>query len=191
MKRIILLICVIFMPLLMGCSQRYVIPEEEMGNIYHDLFLLDRYLSDDPDSRFQTDSMFVYESVFEKYGYSSDEFLDALDQYFRHPEDLLEIMENVQARMKTEYDQITAEIDSAGNGGIIDFDKVQFDKPRSESRSKLKLDQRSDEFEVQNANSDEKESVEAAEEVSSTPVGDEIKVQRLNPKELKKKKKQK
>jgi len=163
-----------------GCSTDYVIPQADMEKIYHDMYLVDKYISDIPDFMMQADSMSVYEPVLEKYGYTKEDFLEALGQYLHNPEDLTEILKNTKAGMELEMTAIAAQIDSLQDGGGSgDFRSA----PQTEEKTfkKMQLEEQW-EGEVE---------VEVEVEVDGVTPEQEspaMKVQKLDPKELKKKK---
>jgi hypothetical protein len=67
-----LAICTLFV----GCKPNDDIPEEELINIFHDAFLANAYLSRQGVS--VDDSLLIYEPILQKYGYTIDEFREAI-----------------------------------------------------------------------------------------------------------------
>lgn len=82
MKRLTEILKRLTMALLMcavatGCKDNEEIPEEDLINIFHDAFIANAYLAHT--RAIPNDSMIVYEPILEKYGYTVDEFRDALE----------------------------------------------------------------------------------------------------------------
>ena len=67
--------------LLAGCGGKKVIPADKLADIYADMFLADQWLRDHPDSRELADSSLFYDPIFERYGYSFEDF-DYSMQYY-------------------------------------------------------------------------------------------------------------
>lgn len=67
-----LAICTLFV----GCKPNEDIPEEELVNIFHDAFLANAYLSRKGIT--ESDSLLIYEPILQKYGYTIEEFREAV-----------------------------------------------------------------------------------------------------------------
>lgn len=75
------------------------IPQKKMVDICIDMFLQDQYIRLDPSLRKQADTTLVYEGIFEKYGYDTDDYRYSVEYYLRDPERMSKIMNEVAARM--------------------------------------------------------------------------------------------
>lgn len=53
-----------------GCKHHTIIPDDELALIFHDAFLANSYLNDTDAKR---DSLLVYEPIFERYGYTTED----------------------------------------------------------------------------------------------------------------------
>lgn len=89
----------LLMALLASCKQEDVIPEEDMKKILYDLYFLDGYVQDTPDVLFQADSVFVYEPVFNKYGYTGEDMVKALKYYISDVEVYIAIVKDVRTML--------------------------------------------------------------------------------------------
>lgn len=69
MKRFLLylLVTMIFAP---ACRQHTIIPDSELAQIFHDIFLTNAYIQEE---RPRVDSLLVYEPVFARYGYTAED----------------------------------------------------------------------------------------------------------------------
>ena len=56
-----------------------VIPKDEMAEIYAEMLLMDQWIAAHPQARRTADTSFVYEPIFEKYGYTSDDYRSSVD----------------------------------------------------------------------------------------------------------------
>lgn len=81
---------------LSGCRDEEVIPEHDMVLLYRDFFYADGYVDTQPDLRGQTDSLYLYVPIIEKYGYTKEMFLNSVDYYLRNAEDFVEILKQVK-----------------------------------------------------------------------------------------------
>ena len=94
-----------------SCRGPRVIPREKMMDIYCEMFLTDQLIRNDNDLRRRADTMLVYEAVFNKYGYDTDDYLFTLENNLKDPERFAKLMEEVAERLKAEADLLTEEID--------------------------------------------------------------------------------
>ena len=99
--RIVLLIAVL---LLAESCQRSPIPMRTMKRIYYDMFIVDSQMEFAPDKFMEADSMAVYPSIFEKYGYTMDEFLETQAYLISHPDKMLKMAQD----MKSVWDEKSA-----------------------------------------------------------------------------------
>ena len=74
MKRFLHIVLVLL--LAVACRGPRVIPKDTMTDIYTDMFLADQMVRDADIPRAQMDTMLLYEAVFEKYGYDTEDYLE-------------------------------------------------------------------------------------------------------------------
>ena len=96
------------MPLLTGCDSA-PIPQRTMMDIYYDMFTIDQAVADTPEARSGADTLSVYGGIFARYGYSIDQYLEAVDYYLRHPEGYARMMKKVQSRINKDIKTLEAE----------------------------------------------------------------------------------
>ena len=94
--------------LLSSCSSA-PIPKKKMMDIYYEMFTIDRLIADTPELRAQTDSMSVYGGILERYGYTVQDYYDAVDHYLKEPEAFARMMKKVQKRINDEIDGLDKE----------------------------------------------------------------------------------
>lgn len=84
----VLLLCV-------SCGKRAkVIPRGKMAEIYAEMFIMDQWISSDIKSRRMADTTLVYESIFEKYGYTADDYRHSMSVYIDDPDRYARILRN-------------------------------------------------------------------------------------------------
>ena len=67
--------------LLLSCSRGRVIPRRTFVKIYAGMFLADEWVKDNPSVRRQVDTSLLYETIFESYGYTTDDYLKSVEHY--------------------------------------------------------------------------------------------------------------
>ena len=77
-----------------------------MTDIYTDMFLADQMVRDADIPRAQMDTMLLYEAVFEKYGYDTEDYLYSLRYYLKDPERFGKVFENVAKRLEGEVEAL-------------------------------------------------------------------------------------
>ena len=65
---------------LSGCHRSKVIPEQELGAIFHDAMLVNAYVGL---KGVNIDSLNIYEPIFERYGYTTDDVRHTLNDFSR------------------------------------------------------------------------------------------------------------
>ena len=100
MKRILHIVLVLVVAA--ACQGPRVIPKETLTDIYVDMFLADQMVREEGYQRTQMDTMLVYEAVFEKYGYDTDDYLNSVRHYLRDPERFAKVFEAVAKRLEGE-----------------------------------------------------------------------------------------
>ena len=104
MKRFLHIVLVLL--LAVACRGPRVIPKDTMTDIYTDMFLADQMVRDADIPRAQMDTMLLYEAVFEKYGYDTEDYLYSLRFYLKDPERFGKVFENVAKRLEGEVDAL-------------------------------------------------------------------------------------
>ena len=104
MKRFLHIVLVLL--LAVACRGPRVIPKDTLTDIYTDMFLADQMVRDADIPRAQMDTMLLYEAVFEKYGYDTEDYLYSLRYYLKDPERFGKVFENVVKRLEGEVDAL-------------------------------------------------------------------------------------
>ena len=85
-----------------ACQGARVIPRDKLADVYFDMFMADQQIRELglPSTTF--DSLLVYEPIFEKYGYDTDDYLHSVRYYLKDPERFAKIFEDVGKRLEGE-----------------------------------------------------------------------------------------
>ena len=100
MKRFLHIVLVL--ALATACRNPRIIPKDTLTDIYVDMFLADQQVREDNLPHQQMDSLLVYEAVFEKYGYDTDDYLRSVEHYLHDPERFTKVFEEVTRRLEGE-----------------------------------------------------------------------------------------
>ncbi len=92
--------------LLAVSCQRSPVPIRTMQQIYSDMMIADANIENSPDLHMATDSMAVYPAIFEKYGYTYEQFEEAQRYLLAHPKKFLKIVE----KQKADWDKLLASV---------------------------------------------------------------------------------
>ena len=78
----VLLLCV-----LSSCKREgRIIPRSRMTKIYVEMFVADQRIASSPEMRRTADTSWVYEPIFEKFGYNSDDYRASVAHYINDPD---------------------------------------------------------------------------------------------------------
>ena len=84
----------------MGCQQTREIPDEDLIKIFHDAYLANAYMGEKCISE---DSLFLYEPIFERYGYSVEDMQNTLKTFSKRKSALLsDLMVEVSKQLEQE-----------------------------------------------------------------------------------------
>ena len=79
-KAITIIVATIAMLASIGCSTYKSIPDDELADIFHDVYLTNAYLSSFPQD---LDSMTIYEPILKRYGYTTADFKYTIGSFSR------------------------------------------------------------------------------------------------------------
>lgn len=80
MKRLFTITLLVAMALLSGCRRHKIIPERELAAIFHDAMLVNAYVNL---QGVDIDSLNIYEPIFEKHGYTTDDIRYTITNFSR------------------------------------------------------------------------------------------------------------
>ena len=94
-----------------ACQGPRVIPKGTLTDIYMDMFLADQLVRERNLPSFKMDSLLVYEAVFNKYGYDTDDYLYCVRHYLKDPERFAKLFEEVAKRLEGEVSALDKQIE--------------------------------------------------------------------------------
>ena len=104
MKRFLHIVLVLLVAV--ACQRTRIIPKDTLADIYTDMFLADQKVREQNIPPTQMDTMLVYEAVFEKYGYDTDDYLNSVRFYLKDPERFAKVFESVAKRLEGEVNAL-------------------------------------------------------------------------------------
>ena len=104
MKRFLHIVLVLLVAV--ACRGPRVIPKDTLTDIYTEMFIADQQVREMNIPRAQMDTMLLYEAVFEKYGYDTEDYLYSLRFYLKDPERFGKVFENVAKRLEGEVEAL-------------------------------------------------------------------------------------
>ena len=93
---------VLLLALALSCRGPRVIPRDKMEDIYVEMFMADQRVLHTNGLRSRADTMLVYEAVFNKYGYDTDDYLYTVETNLKDPERFSKMLQNVVERLEAE-----------------------------------------------------------------------------------------
>ena len=105
-------ICFIMMMLVLlsSCGREgKVIPRDKMARIYAEMFIVDQKINQDRDARRVADTSFVYAPIFEKYGYSVEDYRASMAHYIKDPDRYARILRHSASIIETEIKSLKKE----------------------------------------------------------------------------------
>lgn len=88
-----------------------VIPRRDMERIYRDMFLADEWLNE-TGKKSAADTTWFYQPIFEKYGYTVEDYRASVDHYLSDPKRYAEMLGRVAKSLEDEAAGIRREIDA-------------------------------------------------------------------------------
>ena len=115
MKRICqyLLAFGVTMLLVASCSRGRVIPRGDMAEIYAEMFLVDQWLKNDRAASRIADTSQVYVPIFEKYGYTVEDYWASVSYYLQDPDRFSRILNRSNQQLESQLKALQAEMESA------------------------------------------------------------------------------
>ena len=86
MRKALHIAALLLVAVTLSCRGPRLIPRDKMEAIYYDMFMADQQIRNDMALRRQADTMLVYEAVFNRYGYDTDDYLYSVQTYLKDPE---------------------------------------------------------------------------------------------------------
>lgn len=110
MRKYLHILALLVAVFVVSCKGPRVIPRDQMVDIYCDMLLADQQIRENNVLRNRADTMLVYEAVFNRYGYDTDDYLYSVRQYLGDPERFAKILEDVSEKLQSEASALEKEI---------------------------------------------------------------------------------
>jgi len=105
-----LYIALVLLLFAVSCKGPKLIPRKELTQIVGEMLVRDQQIRGNRTLRHMGDTTYVYEGIFEKYGYTTDDYLYSIEHYLRDPERFSRVFRDVAANMEKEKARVEKEI---------------------------------------------------------------------------------
>lgn len=94
--------------ILCSCSREEgkVIPKAKLARIYAEMFVADQKIGGDTKARSMADTSYVYEPIFEKYGYTSDDYRASMSHYIKDADRYAKILRETSIILEEEIAEL-------------------------------------------------------------------------------------
>lgn len=97
-----------------SCRNRDIIPADTLSDIYYDIYMTDQAVRSNVLFRRMTDTLLIYEPIFRKYGYTTDDYNRSIDFYLLKPEKLEDILEETKLKLDRRESQLKQILEAEG-----------------------------------------------------------------------------
>ena len=80
---------------LISCSKEGIIPKNELKAILTEMYESDQVVIGNEDVRAMADTLYVYESIFNKYGYTTEDYFNSLNYYLDDPKEFSKLFSEI------------------------------------------------------------------------------------------------
>ena len=137
MKRTLSYIALVLILLAAGCSRKpKLISEENISKIHMEMLLADQWLKSGNNRR-QADTSLVYAPIFEKYGYTVEDYRYSVDHYLDMPEKFSKIFDRTTELLNIKLDSVNRAQRSKHKADSTLRALLAIDIPRPEMYSKF------------------------------------------------------
>ncbi len=92
-----------------SCDRHEIIPKKDLAEIYYEMYMTDEAIAKDRNLRRMTDSLHLYEPIFNKFGYTTEDYLHSVEHYLEDPEKygkIFELTKKLLIKKRTELGKI-------------------------------------------------------------------------------------
>lgn len=83
-----------------SCRHRDLIPQDVMSRIYYDMYMTDQAVKDNRTFDRMTDTLRIYEPLFNRYGYTTDDYIRSVNTYLERPDRFIKVFEETKAMLE-------------------------------------------------------------------------------------------
>ncbi len=107
MRKLYIILTIILLTAV-SCEEHRTIPRKKLSKIYYEMYLADEALSSSRKLRRMTDSLQLYEPIFNKYGYTTDDYLYTVDIYLENPAKYRKIFDRTKKMLEEKKEELQA-----------------------------------------------------------------------------------
>ena len=95
---------------LLSCSRKHprIIPPSTMSKIYADMVVADQWIRSGHNNYLRADTSLVYDPIFEKYGYTMEDYRASAGKYLRKPGEFADIFEDARSILQKQIVEMVA-----------------------------------------------------------------------------------
>lgn len=112
---------------IVGCSQKSIIPDDTLADIFHDAFVVNAYIGEE---RVNLDSLQIYEPIFNRYGYTAEDVVHTVGNFSRRKSARLgSVVEAAISRLEEENKHYAGKVvilDTIKSVAVRTFTKVVY-----------------------------------------------------------------
>lgn len=97
---------------LISCTKEGIIPRSEMKAILTQMYESDQVVIGNQDIRGMADSLFVYEAIFNSFGYTSEDYFNSLNYYLSDPRDFSKMFSEIWHYFDNQMSKADLEMES-------------------------------------------------------------------------------
>jgi len=92
---------------LSACGKKdKIIPRSTLEDVYVDLFLADQWMIENPGQSKIADTTMLYEPIFNKYGYTTQNYIASVNHYIRDPKRYARILRRTDAKLVAKLEKL-------------------------------------------------------------------------------------
>ena len=91
------LVCLCLLP---SCRRAKIMSQKDMADIYAEMFLADQWLNDNSSQKRVADTSRFYEAIFQKFGYSFEDYDASVNYYLQRPEKFRKILDRTENKLR-------------------------------------------------------------------------------------------
>lgn len=98
-----------------SCRDRDLIPEDVMSQIYYDIYMTDEAVNSNSRYRRMVDTLRIYEPVFNRYGYTTDDYIRSVNTYLERPDKFVKVFEKTKTMLEKREAELQKIIEAQDN----------------------------------------------------------------------------
>ena len=128
MKRVSVILLAVATLLTVGCNNKQIIPDSTLADIFHDAFVVNAYIGEE---RINLDSLQIYESIFARYGYTTEDVMHTVGNFSQRKSARLgNVVEQAISRLEQEskvYEKRVVILDTIRNVAMRTYSRTVYE----------------------------------------------------------------